>query len=91
VEIERGLHERAVSDPRAAEILPRWLQRPRTDERIGGIDLDSMSQRELERLHAGLLKLAACQRRNFERWLAVSWRARRTLRTPAQLARKSQR
>jgi hypothetical protein len=59
VKIERGLHERAACDPRAAEILLRWLQRPRTDERIGGIDLDSMSQRELERLHAGLLKLAA--------------------------------
>jgi hypothetical protein len=58
-EIERGLRERAVSDPRAAEILLRWLQRPRTDERVGGVDLDSLSERELERLHAGLLKLAA--------------------------------
>ena len=26
--------------------------------RVGGVDLDSMSERELERLHAGLLKLA---------------------------------
>jgi hypothetical protein len=49
-EIERGLRERAVSDPRAAEILIRWLQRPRVDERVGGVDLDSMSERELERL-----------------------------------------
>ena len=49
----------AVSDPRAAEILRRWLQRPRADERIGGVDPDSMSERELERLYAGLLKLAA--------------------------------
>jgi hypothetical protein len=53
------LRERAVSDPRAAEILLRWLQRPRTEERVAGVDLDSMCERELERLHAGLLKLAA--------------------------------
>jgi hypothetical protein len=39
-EIERGLRERAVSDPRAAEILLRWLQRPRAKERVGGVDLD---------------------------------------------------
>jgi hypothetical protein len=58
-EIERRLRERAVSDPRAAEILLRWLQRPRTGERVGGGDIDSMSERELERLHAGLLRLAA--------------------------------
>jgi hypothetical protein len=32
---------------------------PRADERVGGVDLDSMSERQLERLHAGLLKLAA--------------------------------
>jgi hypothetical protein len=53
------LRERAVSDPRAAEILLRWLQRPRAEERVGGVDLDSMSERELERVYAGLLKLAA--------------------------------
>ena len=58
-EIERGLRERAVSDARAAEILLRWLQRPRTDQRIRGVDLDSRSERELERLPAGLVKLAA--------------------------------
>jgi hypothetical protein len=53
------LRERAVSDPRAAEILLRWLQRPRVEERVGGVDLDSLSERELERLHAGLLRVAA--------------------------------
>jgi hypothetical protein len=58
-DIERGLRERAVNDPRAAEILLRWLQRPRAEERVGGVDLDSMSERQLERLYAGLLKLAA--------------------------------
>src|SRR5262245_34310828 len=58
-DIERGLRERAVSDPRAAEILLRWMQRPHAEERVGGVDLDSLSERELERLYAGLLKLAA--------------------------------
>jgi len=57
-EIERGLRERAVSDPRAAEILLRWLQRPRAEERVGGVDLDSMSEAELEQLYAGLVRLA---------------------------------
>jgi hypothetical protein len=34
------------------------LQRPRTEERVGGVDLDSRSERELERLYAGLLRVA---------------------------------
>ncbi len=58
-EIERGLRERAVSDPRAAEILLRWLQRPRADERIHGVDLDAMSEAQLENLYAGLVRIAA--------------------------------
>jgi hypothetical protein len=28
------------------------------EERVGGVDLDSMSERELERSHAGLVRLA---------------------------------
>ena len=36
----------------------RWLQRPRQDN-PPGVDLDAMSEAELERLHAGLVKLAA--------------------------------
>jgi hypothetical protein len=35
------------------------LQRPRVEERVGGVDLDSMSERELERLHSGLVRLAS--------------------------------
>jgi hypothetical protein len=31
------------------------LQRPRAEERAGGVDLDSLSERELERLHAAAL------------------------------------
>ncbi len=57
-EIERGLREKAVTDPRAAEILLRWLQRPRQDN-PSGVGLDAMSQAQLERLHAGLVKLAS--------------------------------
>jgi hypothetical protein len=34
------------------------MQRPRTEERVSGVDLDSMSERELERLYAGLTRLA---------------------------------
>ena len=52
------MRERAVSDPRAAEILLRWLQRPRTEERVGGVDLDLLSEAELEQLYAGLVRLA---------------------------------
>ena len=58
-EIERGLRERAVSDPRAAEILLRWLQRVRPPEATPGVDLDAMSEAKLERLHAGLVRLAS--------------------------------
>jgi hypothetical protein len=61
------LRERAISDPRSAEILLRWLRRPRAEERIAGVDLDSMSVRELERLHAGLLRAAAYLTSKFER------------------------
>ena len=57
-QIERGLRERAVTDPRAAEILLRWLQRARPPEATPGVDLDAMSERELEWLPAGLVKLA---------------------------------
>jgi hypothetical protein len=58
-EIEDGLRERAVSDPRAAEILLRWLQRVRPREATPGVDLDAMSEAQLERLHAGLVRLAS--------------------------------
>jgi hypothetical protein len=57
-EIERGLRERAVTDPRAAEILLRWMQRPRPVAETPGVDLDAMNEAELERLYAGLTRLA---------------------------------
>ena len=52
------MREKAVSDPRAAEILLRWLQRPRQDN-PPGVGLDGMSETQLERLHAGLVGLAS--------------------------------
>jgi hypothetical protein len=52
------LRERAVTSARDAEVLLRWLQRPRQDN-PPGVDLDSLSEAQLERLHAGLVKLAS--------------------------------
>jgi hypothetical protein len=49
----------AVNDPRAAEILLRRLQRPRPVAEAPGVDLDSMSEAQLETLHAGLVRIAA--------------------------------
>lgn len=88
-EIERGLRERAVNDPRAAEILLRWLQRTRVEERVGGADLDSMSVRELERLYVGRVKLATCRTRNCGRWLITCSQARRTGNSEASGAARS--
>jgi hypothetical protein len=65
-EIERGLRERAVSDPRAAEILLRWLQRPRPVDEMPGVDLDSMSEAQLESLYAGLVRIAALPSRELQ-------------------------
>lgn len=56
-DIERGLRERAVSDPRAAEILLRWQQRPRPVS--DGDELEGLSVEQLEALYAALLRLSA--------------------------------
>jgi hypothetical protein len=61
-DIERGLRERAVSDPRAAEILLRWLQRARPPEATPGVDLDAMSEAQLERSHAGSVQARSAGR-----------------------------
>jgi hypothetical protein len=65
-DIERGLRERAVSDPRAAEILLRWLQRPSRDE-VGDVDLEGLSRAELERLHKGLTTLCLMEESELNR------------------------
>jgi hypothetical protein len=56
-EIERGLRERAVSDPRAAEILLRWMQRPRQPAEDDAVE--ALSTEQLEALHAGLMRLSS--------------------------------
>jgi hypothetical protein len=60
------LRERAVSDPCAAEILLRWLQRPRSDE-VGDVDLDGLSRAELGRLHKGLTTLCLMEESEFKK------------------------
>jgi hypothetical protein len=58
-EIERGLRERAVKSARDAEVLLRWRQTVRPSDTPPGVDLESLSERELERLYAGLVRLAS--------------------------------
>ena len=58
-EIERGLRERAVTSARDAEVLLRWRQTVRPPDAPPGVDLDGMSEAQLERLYAGLVKLAS--------------------------------
>jgi hypothetical protein len=53
------LRERAVSSARDAEVLLRWRRAVRPSDGPPGVDLDSLSERELERLYAGLVKLAS--------------------------------
>jgi hypothetical protein len=57
-EIERGLRERAVNSARDAEVLLRWRQTVRPPQTTPGVDLDSLSEAQLERLYAGLVRLA---------------------------------
>jgi hypothetical protein len=52
------LREPAVSSARDAEVLLRWVRLPR-EQMTPGVDLDSLSERQLERLHAGLVRLAS--------------------------------
>jgi hypothetical protein len=51
------LRERAVSDPRAAEILLRWQQRPRHVS--DGDNLQGLTEEQLEALYSALLRLSA--------------------------------
>ena len=48
-----------MTSARDAEVLLRWRQTVRPPDAPPGVDLDSMSERELETLYAGLLRLAA--------------------------------
>lgn len=51
------MRERAVSDPRAAEILLRWMQRPR--QVADDDELQGLTEKQLESLYAALLRLSA--------------------------------
>lgn len=64
-DIEAGLRKRAKDDPRAAEVLLRWLSRPRQDDVDEG--LDGFSRVELERLHERLGQLCAMEESAFAR------------------------
>jgi hypothetical protein len=57
-EIEGGLRERAVSDPRTAEILLCWLQRPRQVAEDDGMEALTA---KLETLHQGLMRLSSME------------------------------
>jgi hypothetical protein len=46
-----------MTDPRAAEILLRWLQRPR--QMSDGDELQGLTEQQLEDLYAVLLRLSA--------------------------------
>ena len=50
------MRESAVSDPRAAEILLRWQQRPH--QVSDGDELEGLTVEQLEALHAALLRLS---------------------------------
>jgi hypothetical protein len=66
--IEAGLRNRAKDDPRAAEVLLRWLNRPRPDAVED--ELDGLTRGELERLHTRLQALCSMEESAFERVLA---------------------
>jgi hypothetical protein len=53
------LRERAVNSARDAEVLLRWRHTVRPTETTPGVDLDSLSEAQLERLYAGLVRLAS--------------------------------
>ena len=52
------MRERAVNSARDAEVLLRWRQTVRPPETTPGVDLESLSEAQLERLYAGLVRLA---------------------------------
>jgi hypothetical protein len=68
--IETGLRRRAVESAKDAEVLLRWLARPRSEpSRLG---LDECTEEELESLYAGLLRLARLDEDELARLLSSS-------------------
>jgi hypothetical protein len=68
--IEIGLRKGAVESAKDAEVLLRWLQRPRQSP--SGLGLDGMGEEELEGLYAGLLRLARLDEDELARLLSSS-------------------
>jgi hypothetical protein len=68
--IEIGLRRRAVESAKDAEVLLRWLQRPRSTP--SGLGLDEMGEEELEVLYEGLLRLARLDEDELARLLSSS-------------------
>jgi hypothetical protein len=53
------LRQRAVTSARDAEVLLRWRQAVRASDAPPGVDLESLSEAQLERLYADLVRLAS--------------------------------
>jgi hypothetical protein len=68
--IEMGLRRRAVESAKDAEVLLRWLSRPRSSG--SGLGLEEMGDGELEGLYAGLLRLARLDEDELARLLSSS-------------------
>ena len=68
--IEIGLRRRAVESAKDAEVLLRWLSRPRSSP--SGLGLEGMGDGELEGLYAGLLRLARLDEDELARLLSSS-------------------
>lgn len=54
--IERGLRQRAITSAKDAEVLLRWLTRPRTE--TSGMGLSELSEEQLEAAYHALLRLS---------------------------------
>ena len=68
--IEIGLRRRALESAKDAEVLLRWLARPRSEP--SGLGLDECTEEELENLYAGLLRLARLDEDELARLLSSS-------------------
>ena len=68
--IKTGLRRRAVGSAKDAEVLLRWLQRPR--QSTSGLGPDEMGEEELEGLYGGLLRLARLDGDELARLLSSS-------------------
>jgi hypothetical protein len=70
--IEIGLRRRAVESAKDAEVLLRWLSRPRSSPSGLGLGLEGMGEGELEGLYAELLRLARLDEDELARLLSSS-------------------